>query len=611
MGSMVRFAVSLAFAVAAVFALAPTASAEPRHGLSIFGDLKYPADFKHFDYVNPDAPKGGKLVTIGTGASQTFDSFNDFIYQGEPAQGLGLIFDSLMTRAYDEPDADYGLIAETADVAADKMSVTFRLRPEARFADGKPVTASDCVFTFDTLKSKGHPRYGLVLLADVEKAEALDPLTVRYTFKGTQVRDLPNTVAELPVLSKDWYANRKFDETSLDRPLGSGPYEIGDFKAGGFVVYKRRPDYWAKDLPVNVGRYNFDVVRYEYFRDRTVGLEALKGGVLNFREEFSSRDWATAYDIPQVKDGRIIVEKIPDEVPSGTQGFFLNLRRDKFKDMRVRKALDLAFDFEWTKKTLFYGQYQRVQSYFENSDLKAAGKPSVEELALLEPWRGKVPEDVFGEVYMPPVSDGSGQDRKLLKQARDLLKDAGFDVKGGVLTGRDGKPFAVEFLGQDPSDERFMAPYVKNLKLLGFQASIRLVESAQYQERLKTFDFDTLVSRFVTGLTPGVELRNMFGSAAAKSPGTFNLAGISDPAVDDLIEKVAAARSRAELVTAGRVLDRVLRAGHYWVSNWYGPNHRLAYWNVFSRPAVKPRYDRGVTDTWWYDTAKADTIAKN
>ena len=351
--------------------LAP-ASAEPRHGLSIFGDLKYGADFKNFDYVNPDAPKGGRLVTMGTSGATTYDTFNQYILKGDAAQGLDGLFDSLMVRANDEPDAEYGLIAVSADVAPDGLSVIFKLRPEAKFSDGTAVTADDVVSTFTLLKEKGHPSISLTL-RDVVSAEAIDAGTVRYTFKGELTRDLPTIVAALPVLSKAFYATQAFEETSLKPPLGSGPYLIKEFNAGTFVNYKRREDYWAKDLPVNRGRFNFDEIRYDYYRDRNIELEALKSGQFDYREEFTSVNWATAYDIPAVRDGRLVKDVLPDERPSGAQGFFINTRRDKFKDVRVREALDLAFDFEWSNKKLFYGLYKRTASFFENSDMKAEG----------------------------------------------------------------------------------------------------------------------------------------------------------------------------------------------------------------------------------------------
>ncbi len=426
---------ALSSALALIFLTAASAlpaGAAESHGLSVFGDLKYPADFKHFDYVNPDAPKGGRLAMIGTASRITFDSFNNFILKGDPAQGLEYLFDTLMTRANDEPDAVYGLVAKTAEVAPDRMSVTFHLRPEAKFADGSPLTADDVVFSFTAIKEKGKPEFSLAL-RDVVKAEAVDPQTVRYTFKGDLIRDLPLVVAELPVLSKAYYTKRPFEETSLDRPLGSGPYEIADYKTGTNVTFKRRPDYWAKDLPVNRGRFNFDELRYEYYRDRTLELEGLKAATFDLREEFTSLDWATSYDIPSVKDGRLIRLVLPDERPSGAQGFFINTRREQFQDIRVRAALDLAFDFEWSNKNLFFNLYQRTQSYFENSDMKAAGPPSPDEVKLLEPFRDKLPAEVFGEPYSPPVTDGSGRNRDNLRRASELLKAAGYGPGGKVL----------------------------------------------------------------------------------------------------------------------------------------------------------------------------------
>jgi microcin C transport system substrate-binding protein len=582
--------------------LAVPANAEPRHGLSAFGELKYAPDFKHFDYVNPDAPKGGKFSSTGTGGTKTFDSFNNFILKGDAAQGLGYLFDSLMARAMDEPDAVYGLVAESGDLAPDKRSVVFKLRPEAKFADGTPITAEDVVFTFNTLKEKGHPNFTLSL-RDVAKAEAIDPHTVRYEFKGDLIRDLPLVVAELPILSKAFYTKHPFDQSSLEKPLGSGPYEIGSFKPGTYVAYKRRPDYWARDLPVNRGRFNFDEVRYEYYRDRTLELEGLKSGAFNFREEFTSIDWATAYDIPAVREGRLVRLVMPDERPSGAQGFFINTRREPFKDKRVREALGLAFDFEWSNKNLFFELYKRTQSFFENSDLKAKGPPSADELALLDPYKDKLAPEVFGEPVTPPVTDGSGRDRQFLKRARDLLTEAGYGEGGKVLT--------VEILSFEEGFDRIIIPYVNNLKRIGVNASLRRVDPAQYERRMKSFDFDMSIQRYALRLTPGIELKSYWGSDAAGMDGSFNLAGIKDPVVDALIDKVVEAKSRAELVTAGRALDRVLRAGHYWVPQWYKAEHNVAFWDEFSRPKVKPRFDEGVIDTWWFDADKAAKLKKN
>ena len=587
-----------------------SAHAEPRHGLSIFGDLKYPADFKHFDYVNPNAPKGGRLSTIGTSALTTFDSFNGFILKGDPAQGLGATFDSLMARASDEPDSMYGLVASNVDVAPDRSSVTFKLRPEAKFSDGTQVTASDVAFTFETLKTKGHPNFRIAM-RDIVSAEAIDPTTIRYTFQGDQTRDLPLLVAGLPILSKVYFATRNFEESSLEPMLGSGPYKIGDYKQGSFVSYKRREDYWAKDLPVNKGRNNFDEIRYEYYRDRTAALESFKAGAYDLREEFTARDWLNAYDIQAVKDGRMLKITMPDANPSGTQGFFLNLRRAKFADVRVRRALDLAFDFEWTNANIFSNVYKRTHSYFENSDMKAVGMPSPEEVALLEPYRAQLPREVFGEPYVPPISDGSGKDRKLLREADALLTAAGYVVKDGRRVNDKGEGLDIEFLITDPSSERIAGPYTENLKRLGINASMRRVDEAQYQRRVKEFDFDVVTTRFVMSLTPGPELKSIFASETADMSGSRNLAGVKNPVVDAMIDKIITSKSRAELNTAARALDRVLRANHYWVSHYYKAAHHVAYWDKFDRPTVKPRYARGIEDTWWVDADKAAKLKTN
>jgi microcin C transport system substrate-binding protein len=592
--------------LAALFVAAAPVLAEPRHGLSAFGDLKYPPDFSHFDYVNPDAPKDGRLSMIGAAGRITFDSFNNFILKGDPAQGLGLLFDSLMTRALDETDAIYGLVASSAEVAPDGKSVVFRMRPQAKFADGSAVTAEDAVFSFKTLKEKGHPSLAMPL-RDVTKAEALDPHTVRYTFEGDLTRDLPLIVATLPLLSKAYYTEHPFKQTSLDRPLGSGPYKIAAFKPGTYVTYKRRPDYWAKDLNVNRGRFNFDELRYEYYRDRTLELEGLLSGIFDLREEFTSVNWATSYNVPAVKDGRLIRLTLPDDSPSGAQGFFINTRRDKFKDPRVREALGLAFDFEWSNKNLFFGLYDRTHSFFQNSDMMAVGPPSAEELKLLEPFRDRLPQEVFGQPYLPPVTDATGRNRENLRRAKELLNAAGFT---DYQNPGDGKVLDVEILTFSPSFERIINPYVQNLKKIGINASLRRVDPAQYERRMKTFDFDVTTQRYTMNLTPSVELKSFWGSEAAGIDGSFNLAGISDPVVDALIDKVVAAKNRDELVTATRAVDRVLRTGHYWVPHWYKASHNLAFWNKFSRPSIKPKYDRGVITTWWFDPARAAELKK-
>ncbi len=579
-----------------------------RHGLSAFGELKYPPDFRHFDYVNPDAPTGGRLSMIGTAGLITFNSFNPFIIKGDPAQGMALLFDSLMTRAYDEPDAVYGLVAHSAKLEPDRSGVTFYMRPEATFADGSPVTAADVIFTYETLKRDGRPIYN-AMLSDVEEAEALDDHTVRFTFNGPGKRRLPMMIAQLPILSKAHYQERPFNESTLEPPLGSGPYEIVDFKQGRFVTLRRRDDYWGWELPVNQGRYNFGELRYEYFRDRTAELEALKAGEFDLREEFTSKSWATEYDIPQVRSGRMKLMTLDEGRPSGAQGFFINTRREKFADRRVRKALDYAFDFEWTNENLFYGLYERTASYFENSPLKAEGAPSEAELALLEPYRDQLPESVFEDAYLPPESDGSGRDRRKLRQASRLLNEAGWIIRDGRrVNAETGEPLEIEFLIFSPTFERVIGPYVRNLDMIGIDARIRRVDPSQFQERMKSFDFDIATQRFVLNQTPGPELRNYFGSDAAEAKGSFNLAGISSPVIDALIDEVLAAETREQMQTAARALDRVLRAGHYWVPQWYKTAHHLAFWNKFSWPETKPPYDRGVIETWWYDEDKAAQI---
>ena len=590
--------------VLSLFVGCALATGAERHGLSAFGDLKYPADFKHFDYVNPKAPKGGRIVTVGTSGLTSFDSLNPFILKGDAADGLEMLYDSLMVRAYDEPDAVYGLVAKTADVSADGRTVVFRLRKAARFSDGTPVRAEDVCASFRALKEKGHPRYRLAL-KDVAACEAPDALTVRYRFSGGLVRDLPRTVATLPIFKAEELKQRDFARSTLKPFIGSGPYRVAAFKAGSFITYARRKDYWAKDLPVNVGRWNFDEIKFLYFRDRTAELEALKAGTLDLREEFTSRDWATAYDIPAVRKGLLIKGVLPDQRPSGAQGFFINLRRPQFADIRTRKALLYAYDFEWANKNLFYGLYKRTESVFENSPLKAQGKPSPEEKALLMPWRKALPPEAFGEAVRPPVSDGSGQDRRLLRMAHRLLREAGWRRQGEWLVDKTGKPFEIEFLMYSPAFERVIAPYVRNLRLLGIKARMRLVESEQYQRRLKDFDFDITTQRYVLSLTPGVELRALFGSRAADLPGSYNIAGIANPAVDALIEKVIAAKSRQEMMTAARALDRALRSLHFWVPHWYKASHTVAWWDKFGRPPVKPKYARGILDTWWFDQERA------
>ncbi|MBM3519266.1 MAG: ABC transporter substrate-binding protein, partial [Alphaproteobacteria bacterium] len=522
---------------------------------------------------------------------------------------LDLLFDSLMVRAMDEPDAVYGLVAREAEVAADRTSVTFTLRSEARFADGSALDAADVCDSFRLLKTHAIETIRITI-RDVAACEIVDATTVRYRFEGTRTRDLPTTVAVLPIFSRAYYATHDFTKSTLEVPLGSGPYALLRFKPGEFVAYGRRADYWAKDLPVNRGRYNFDEVRFEYFRERAAGFEALKAGILDLREEYTSRDWATAYDFPALKDGKVKQLTLPDETPSGAQGFFFNLRREAFKDIRVREAFGLAFDFEWSNANLFFGLYRRTASFFELSPLKAEGDPKSEELALLEPLRAGLRPDVFAAAELPPVSDGSGQDRRLLREASQLLDAAGWPVADGLRRNAKGETLKAEFLIESPIFERILGPYVRNLRVLGIDASIRVVDDAQYQSRIENFDFDIVSSRFSAGLTPGDDLRIFFGSASANAPGSYNLSGVASPAIDALIDKVVEAQSREDLNVAGRALDRVLRAEHFWVPNWHKGSFWIACWDKFGRPAVKPRYDRGIVDTWWFDAKAAAAIGQ-
>src|ERR1700720_4118637 len=581
------------------------------HGISVFGDLKYPADFQHFGYVNIAAPKGGLFSLIPSSRAYnqsffTFNSFNAYILKGEGAQGMDMTFVSLMARAGDEPDAMYGLAAKSVRISPDKLTYRFTMRPEARFHDGSKLTAHDVAFSLTALKEKGHPLI-VVQLRDLVKAEALDDATVVVTLAEKHARDVPLYVAGLPIFSKAYYATRPFDESSLDAPLGSGPYKVGKYEVNRYVEYERVKDWWAADLPVNRGSYNFDIVRYEFYRDRDVAFKGFTGKNYLFREELTSRVWNTRYDFPAIKDGRVKRETLPDETPSGAQGWFINTRRDKFKDARVREALIQAFDFEWTNKTIMYGAYARTHSPFQNSDMVASGPPSPEELKLLEPFRGHVPVEVFGAPFVPPVSDGSGQDRSLLRKAQQLLQDAGLPVKDVKRLLPNGEIFRIEFLIEDPSLQPHHAPYIKNLATLGIEATLRVVDPVQYRARVEDFDFDMTIERFSMSATPGDAMRPFFSSQAAATKGSYNLAGIANPAIDALIEKIIGADSRADLTVACRAFDRVFRAGRYWVPQWYRTNHPIAYWDLFAHPEKPPRYAQGVgaPENWWSDANKA------
>jgi len=597
---------------AAAFRRPARAQDAGRHGISAFGDLKYPPDFAHLDYVNPGAPKGGTYSQAVdsrgyNGSFLTFNSLNGYILKGDGAFGMDLTFAALMARAADEPDAMYGFAARAVRVSADGLAYTFLMRPEARFHDGSQLTAQDVAFSLNVLKEKGHPLIAQQL-RDFIGATADGDGAVVLTFKAGRARDVPLFAAGLPIFSRAYYAKRPFDESTLDIPLGSGAYKVGRFEAGRFIAFERVKDWWGETLPINVGQNNFDTLRFEYYRDRSVAFEGFTAKNYLFREEFTSRIWATRYDFPAIRDGRVKRRVLPDDTPSGAQGWFINTRRDKFKNPKLREALNDAFDFEWTNKNIMYGSYDRTHSFFQNSDMMANGPPGPGELALLEPFRSRVPDEVFGEPYSPPVSDGSGQDRALLRKASRLLQEAGYMVRNGKRVGPDGAPVTIEFLLDEPDFQPHHMPFIKNLGTLGIDATVRLVDPVQYRSRRDTFDFDVAIDRFNFSTVPGDALRSYFSSRAAASNGSNNLAGIADPVVDALIDAVIAADTRDKMVTACRALDRVIRSGRYWISQWYKPTHWLAYWDVFGWPAGRPRYARGAPETWWYDREKAGKI---
>jgi microcin C transport system substrate-binding protein len=591
----------------------PALPSEPRHGLSIFGDLKYPAGFRHFDYVNPQAPKGGRMsYTPGQWAfnqnPNTFNTLNTLILKGDAPVGLDMVFATLMTRALDEPDAVYGLIASSVAVEDEGRTYRYLLREEAKFHDGTPITADDIVYSVETLKKDGHPSLSQSM-KEVSGAEAVGPHEAVVRFSGKQARDVPLLVAGLPIISKAWYATRPFNESTMEPPLGSSAYKVGNLAPGRFIEFERVKDWWGNELPVSAGQNNFDIIRIEFFRDRQTSFEGFKAGAYWYREEFTSRFWARSYNnVPAVADKRIIRFELPDDRASAAQGWWINTRRKKFSDPRVREALILAFDFEWTNAKLMFGSYKRTSSVFEGSDMKATGLPTPQEQALLEPHRDKLPPEVFGEPFIPRVSDGSGKDRKLLKRAATLLKEAGWNVENGRLVDRDGTPFTVELLDDDPTFMAHALSYVQNLRFLGIEGSFRMVDAAQFNARQNVFDFDFIPRRYAMSSTPGDSLRQFFGSQAANTPGSSNLSGVADPIIDELISRIIAANSRDDLNIAARALDRVMRAGRYWVPHWYKGTHWLATWDVFGRPEITPRYGLPFDTAWWFDAEKAERI---
>ncbi|GAB2894653.1 extracellular solute-binding protein [Uliginosibacterium flavum] len=577
------------------------------HAYAQFGDIKYKPGFQHFEWVNPAAPKGGEITLVAPTTSSQYDKYNPFTLKGTSPPGLGdLVFETLLTGTLDEPTTAYGLLAEDVSVAADKRSATFRLNAKARFQNGSPVLAKDVKYSFERLTSKeAHPGYAN-MLADVKSATVLSERSIRFDFKQGSA-ELPLIVGGLPVFSHSWGAGKKFDEVIMDKPIASGPYRIAAETFGRDISYERNPDYWAKDLPVRRGQYNFDHINYRIYSDEVVQTEAFKAGEFDYIQVFIARQWARAYVGPKFDSGEIIKRRLPSRNSSDFQGFLFNTRRDKFKDVRVREALEATMDYEWMNRQLFYGSYTRVQGYFPGGDFEAQGLPGPDELALLKPLRSKLAQAVFTQpVPLPPSTDAPASLRDNLRQARDLLAEAGWTYREGALRNTKGEPFTIEFLetqSQGGSFGRVLTPMFKNLEKLGIQASIRIIDSAIMQKRMDVFDFDILTTRIPGREAPGSELRDRFSSQAAVTEGSSNLAGVKDPAVDALLDKTLAATTRPQLVAALRALDRVLRFGHYSLPQWYSNSFRVAWRSgKFGQPEVMPAYyqpEVWLTASWW------------
>jgi microcin C transport system substrate-binding protein len=576
--------------------------------IALHNDIKYPEGFSHFDFVNPDAPKGGNLVLSAIGS---YDSFNSFIAEGLSPSGLGLIYDSLMYQSPDEPFTQYGFLAESIEVPADKSYVQYVLREGATWHDGVAITADDVVFTFEKLTTEGAPGYASYY-ADVTGVEKIDDRTVRFNFGGETNNELPLIVGQLQILPKHYWEGKDFTTVTTEPPLGSGPYKIKEFDMGRSITYERVADYWAKDLPVNVGRNNFDTIRYEYYQDTTVALEAFKSGEFDFRLENSAKDWATAYEIPAKEEGRLITEFVPNGLNQGMQSFVFNTRLPKFSDPKVREALGYAFDFEWSNKNLFFDQYTRSTSFFSNSELASSGLPEGKELKILEKYRGQIPDEVFTTEFTLPKTDGSGNLRENLGKAQTLLADAGWEIKDGKLTNAAGELMDFEFVLNSPTLERVVGPFIQNLERLGITVTINTIDPGQWVERIQNFDFEMTSFRQGQSESPGNEQRNYWGSEAADTPSSRNLYSIKNPAIDGLIEDVISAPDRESLVAATHALDRVLLWNHYVIPNWYVAGDRIAYWNQFSRPEDSADYGSSADfpTTWWFDEEKAAALVK-
>ncbi len=577
------------------------------HGMAMHGDLKYKKNFKNFEYSNPDAPKKGKIKLSAIG---TFDNLNPYILKGVAAYQTSYLFETLMKSSFDEPFSQYGLLAEKVMLPDNRKWVRFKLRNFAKFSDGTKVTSDDVIFSFKILMSKGHPAWKNYY-SQVDEVLKINELEVQFNFSGETNRELPLIIGyQLPIFSKKYWSNKQFDKTTLDPPIGSGPYLISDLKPGRSITLKRDPNYWGKNLNVNRGRYNFDEIHTDYYRDVTVALEAFKSGAYDFRLENSSKNWATAYDFNATKKGQVIIEEIPYERPSGMQGFAFNIRKPIFKNRNVRKALTYAFDFEWSNKNLFYDAYTRTKSFFDNSELSSQNYPSKKELKILSEFKDKIPPEIFNEIYQPPRTDDKENGlRKNLRTARRILKNEGWIIQNDILTNKiTGEEFKFEILLRSPLFERIVLPLKRNFKKLGIQVSIRTVQDdSQYQKRLEEFDFDMVVTNFGSVISPGNEQKNWWSSEAADQPGTQNIIGVKNSVIDEIIDRLISARNREELVVYTKVLDRILLFNYYLIPQFHIGHYRVAYWNKISRPETTSKYDLGF-DFWWFDEKKNENL---
>tara|TARA_B100000575_G_C23128062_1_gene653873 strand:+ start:182 stop:2077 length:1896 start_codon:yes stop_codon:yes gene_type:complete len=579
------------------------------HAIAMHGEPKYDKEFLNVEYVDLNSLKGGSIVRSAIG---TYDSFNPFILKGTSAAGIGALYETLTTGSSDEAFTEYGLLAETIEWPEDRSWVSFVIRDEAEWHDGKKITAEDVVWTFNTLMEKGHPFYKYYY-GDVDQVIKISENKVRFNFKNNTNKELVLIIGQLPVLPKHYWKDKNFEETTLEVPIGSGPYKVKSFDSGRSITYELNENYWGfkNQIPIKIGKDNFSIIRYDYYKDRGIEREAFKSGEIDFFSENSSKEWATSYDISSVEKGLIKKELIQHENPQGMQGFAFNIRKDLFKDRRVRKAISLAFDFEWSNKNLFFDAYKRTDSFFENSELASSNLPSDKELFFLNPYFDVLPNEVFTKVYQNPVTDGSGYMRSQLQEASKLLKDSGWDlIEGELIHSATKKLFEFEILLRSPAFERIVFPFKDNLEKLGIKVDVRTIDTAQYQKKMETFDFDMVVQTFSQSLSPGNEQRNYWGSDAADTNGSRNVIGIKNYAIDGLIENLINAKDREELITITKALDRVLLWNYYVIPQWHISSYRVLYWNFFNQPNIKPKYSLGF-DTWWVDQNKFNQIQSN